>query len=129
MNSTWPGRSLAHSAGCGSFTFTIMSAAGEHLGGVGDDSRAGGAIVLVGEADAGAGAGLDQHLVAVRDAFADRAGGQADPVFVDLYFLGNADEHAGFLPVALGMWGAGQRRSTGRKMNTTAATRQPMAAR
>ena len=27
MNSTWPGRSIARSAACGSFTLTIISAA------------------------------------------------------------------------------------------------------
>jgi hypothetical protein len=26
VNSTWPGRSILHSCGCGSFTFTIISA-------------------------------------------------------------------------------------------------------
>ena len=45
---------------------------GEHVLGRPGDRGAGGAIGVVVGADAGAGAGLDQHLVAVRDIFADR---------------------------------------------------------
>ena len=66
---------------------------GEHFRGGLGDRRAGGAIGVVVGADAGAGAGLDQHLMAVRDIFADRRRRQADAVFVVLDFLGAADAH------------------------------------
>ncbi len=72
----------------------------DHLGrgedgiGVGRDARAGPLIGLIVEADAGAGAALDQHLMAVMDDFAHAAGHQPDAIFVRLHFLGNADQHA-----------------------------------
>ena len=66
---------------------------GEHLLGGPGDLGAGGAIGIVVGADAGARAGLDQHLVAVRDIFAHRAGRQADAVFVVLDFLRATDAH------------------------------------
>jgi hypothetical protein len=47
---------------------------GEHLCGRLGDRGAGGAVGIVVGADAGAGARLDQHFVAVRDIFAHRAG-------------------------------------------------------
>ena len=66
---------------------------GEHvLGGLGDFGACGAVGVVVG-ADAGAGAGLDQHLMAVGDIFAYRARRQADAVFVVLDFPGAADAH------------------------------------
>ena len=66
---------------------------GEHLfGGLGDRG-AGRAVGVVVGADAGAGAGLDQHLMAVRDIFADRTRRQPDAVLVVLDFLRAADAH------------------------------------
>jgi len=59
----------------------------------GRDARAGGDIVLVGEADGGAGLGFDRHLVAVAAQFARTGRRQADAVFVVLDFLRYADVH------------------------------------
>jgi len=65
----------------------------EDFVGRGCDARAGGAIGLVGEADAVAGARLDHDLLAVMDQFPNRARHQADPVLVRLDLLGDADPH------------------------------------
>ncbi len=65
----------------------------EHRGGGGRDVGADLAIGVVAEADAGAGAALDQDLVAVRDQLARRAGNQADAILVGLDLLGDADQH------------------------------------
>ena len=67
--------------------------AGEDVFGGLDDLRAGGAVGVVVGADAGAGARLDEHLMAMRDVFADGARRQADAVFVVLDFLRAADAH------------------------------------
>jgi hypothetical protein len=66
---------------------------GENLGGVAGDGGAGGPVGGIGRADAVAGAGLDQNLVAVRHVFADGARHEADAVFAWLYFFRNADQH------------------------------------
>ncbi len=93
MKSTWPGRSSAISCGCGSFTLTISSAAANTVGAIGGDAPARRLVGRVVEADAGAGASLDHHLVAVMDEFAHAAGHQADAVLVRLDLLGDADQH------------------------------------
>jgi hypothetical protein len=59
----------------------------------GSDLRAGGDIVGIRGTDAGAGIGLDQHGMAVRDIFADRSRRQADAIFVVLDFLRATDAH------------------------------------
>ncbi len=46
---------------------------------------------------AGAGAGLDQHPVAVRHVLADSVGGQTDPGFAALDLFRNTDEHGSIL--------------------------------
>jgi hypothetical protein len=66
---------------------------GENVGRRGGDRRAGGDVIRVGTHDAGAGIGLDQHLVAMGDRLCDAARGHADPVFVILDLLGYTDEH------------------------------------
>ena len=66
---------------------------GEHLGGGPGDSRAGGTVGVVVRSDAGAGAGLDQNVMAVRRIFAHRARRQANAIFVVLDFPGAADAH------------------------------------
>ena len=66
---------------------------GEHvLGGPGDRCACSTVGVVVG-ADTGAGARLDQNLMAVGGVFADGARRQADAIFVVLDFLGAADAH------------------------------------
>ena len=50
-------------------------------------------IGCVVEADAGAGAGLDDHLMAVMDELAHAAGHEPDAVFVRLHLLRDADQH------------------------------------
>ena len=87
------GSSSAISCGCGSLTFTIISAASNTDGGVGKDRRAGLLIGRVGAVDAVAGLGLDEHLVAVGDELGDRRGRQPDPILVDLDFLRHPDAH------------------------------------
>ena len=74
-----------------------MSALAKMSRGGRGDRRPRPAIDLVGRADAAAGAGLDQHLVAGRDIFADRARRQPDAIFLDLDFLGHTDAHLGLL--------------------------------
>jgi hypothetical protein len=55
---------------------------------------AGRLVGLVVEADAEAGAGLHQHLVAVMDQLAHARWHEPHPVFVGFDFLGNADQHS-----------------------------------
>ncbi len=71
---------------------------GEDLGGSRDDHGAGGGIVGVRGADAGARIGLHPDLVALAHGFAHRHGRHADAVFVILDFLRYADEHVSVLP-------------------------------
>ena len=71
----------------------------EHFGRAIEDGRTDAAIMVVAEIDAHAGIGLDEHLVAVIDQFGDRAGGQADAIFVILDFLGHTDAHGTSSPM------------------------------
>ena len=66
---------------------------GKDLGRGGDDARAGGRVGGIGGADARTRAGLHQHLVAGRGVLAHGRRRQADAVFLDLDFLGDADTH------------------------------------
>ena len=66
---------------------------GEHLRRAADHGGAGGAIVLVADADAVRRAGLDHHRVAMRRQLAHACGHQADPVLLGLDLLGDADAH------------------------------------
>ena len=73
----------------------------DRRGGV-HDQRAGIAVGIVGQAGAGAGAGLDGDDMAVAGQFPRAGGGQADAVFVRLDLLGNTDMHATTLHVCPG---------------------------
>ena len=97
MKRIWPGRSCAHSCGLRLLDLDDHVGLGEDLGRGRGDLGAGGAIGVVVGVDAGARAGLDQHLVAVGDIFADRAGRQADAGLAALDLLRNTDQH-GILP-------------------------------
>ena len=66
------------------------------------DQRAGIAVGVVGQASAGAGAGLDGDDVAVAREFPCAGGGQADAVFMCLDLLGNTNMHATALLVCPG---------------------------
>ena len=68
---------------------------------VGQDRRAGLFIGAVGEIDADAGLGLDEHLMAGGDQLGDRGRGQADPIFVVLDFLRHTDAHGSFAPLMM----------------------------
>jgi len=70
---------------------------GEDRFGVRRDLGTGGAIGVVGKADAGSGAALDKDLVAVKHELAHAAGDQPDPVFVRLYFLRDTNQHCSLL--------------------------------
>ena len=65
----------------------------EHGLGVGDDRRPLRLVVGVEDRAAGAGAGLDQHLVTVFGHLADARGGDRDPVLVVLDLGRNPDLH------------------------------------
>ena len=58
-----------------------------------DDLGPGADVFLVRRARAEAGLRLDNDLMAVMDEFGDRGRRHADPEFVVLDLLGNADEH------------------------------------
>ena len=66
---------------------------GEDVAGAAGDPRPGPLIGLVVEADAGAGARLDQHLMPVMHRLAHAARHQPDTVLLRLHFLGHADPH------------------------------------
>jgi len=70
----------------------------EHVLGRLDDLGAGGDVGIVIHADAGPRAGLDDHLMAVRDDLAHRGRRHADAEFLDLDLLGHTDEHGAVLP-------------------------------
>ncbi len=78
---------------------------GEHLGRGSGDFRARLAVRVVVHSDALTGVVLDDHLVAVRHRFAHAARHEADAIFENLDFLGDADAHG----ICSGL-GAGQRR-------------------
>jgi hypothetical protein len=71
----------------------------DHLGALedfrrlGDDRCPGHLVVVIGDADAGPGAGLDQRVMAVGHHLAHVGGRQPHPVFLHLDFLGHADQH------------------------------------
>ena len=69
----------------------------EHLGPGGNELGAGADIFLVRRARAEAGPSLDNDLVPVMNKLGDRRRGHADPEFVVLDLLGNADEHGAYL--------------------------------
>src|SRR4051812_44180062 len=66
----------------------------EYRRGVGDDRRPLRPVVLVADRAALAGAGLDQHFVAVLAQFAHPGGGDRDPVLVGLDLGGDSNLHA-----------------------------------
>jgi hypothetical protein len=55
-----------------------------------DDRSARGDVLVVGQADLKPGAGLDHHLVAVRDQLVNARGRQADAILVIFYLFWNA---------------------------------------
>ena len=71
----------------------------EDIRGGGNDLRAGGAVGIVISADAGAGLGFDDDVVAMRHIFANSTRRQTDPIFVILDFLRTTDTHARSSPV------------------------------
>jgi hypothetical protein len=71
---------------------------GKDLRGVLGNRRSGRNIGGIIGIDAGAGSGLDQHLMAVADILADRTRRQPDPGLAAFDFLGNTDQH-GILPL------------------------------
>ena len=71
MNRICRGSSSAISSGCGSLTFTIMSAAANTEGRIGKDLRARLLIGAVGAVDPLAGERFDHHLVTVGDELGD----------------------------------------------------------
>ena len=73
----------------------------EDIGPGRDDLGAGADIFLIRRPGADAGRSLDDHLMSVMDEFGDRGRGHADPEFVVLDFLGNADEHGPHSETAL----------------------------
>ena len=66
---------------------------GEHRVGAVQHPGAGGAVGVVGDADAGRGIAFHQHLVAEPGQFPHAGRGQPDAVFVGLDLLGNTDLH------------------------------------
>ncbi len=70
----------------------MSSADGEHILD-GRNLRARRDVGVVAEADAGSGAALDDHLVAVMHQLAHAAGDEADAVFVRLHLFRHADQH------------------------------------
>ena len=93
MKSICPWRISGHSAGIGSFTFTIMSARAKISSGPLTISQPCAQIVVVGDARPEAGTGLDEHLVPAADEFfdADRQHGHA--VFVQLDLFRHTHDH------------------------------------
>ncbi len=92
MNSCWPSRKRWYSAGIGSLTLTIRSAAANTSSASGDHGGAGGGVLLVREPRAGAGAGLDQDPVAVVDQLGGTVGDHRDAVLVVLDLTGDSDD-------------------------------------
>ena len=93
MKTVCPARMCGHSSGSGSFTFTIMSARCQTSGVGGDDLGAVGGVLLVGDAAAGPGAALDEHLVPGPGQFLDAGRHHRHAVLVRLDLLRNADDH------------------------------------
>ena len=75
----------------------------EHLRGIGKDSCADAAIVVVGDAHALGGARLHEHLMSVGDELARARRHQADAVLVDLDLFRHPDAHAGSLQKCLAL--------------------------
>ena len=94
MKRSWPGRSIATSAGCGSLTLSTISASAKTAAASASDAGALRLEVGVGDRAALAGPGLDQHLVAVFGQLAHAGRRDRDPVLVGLDLAGNADLHA-----------------------------------
>ncbi len=93
MNRIWSRRSSATSCGCGSLTLTISSAAAKTSAARRQDAGAGRLVGAVVKADPGAGAALDDDLVAVMHQLAHAAGNEPDAVFVGFYLFRDADQH------------------------------------
>ncbi len=89
----WRGSSIAISCGCGSLTFTIMSAALNTAAASGRIVAPAFSKALVRAIDAVAGVGLNEHLVAVGDQLGDRSRRQSDAIFVDLDLFWHPDTH------------------------------------
>src|SRR5260370_5538420 len=70
----------------------------ENLGGGAGDDGSGLAIDLIARADTCTRVGLDDHAMTVSHIFANRAGCQADAIFVDFDLLWHTDAHRCTLP-------------------------------
>ena len=80
----------------GLFYFDNHFRAGEDFLGVTDDLGTCGLIFIVTRTDAFPGISLHHDLVTMGNGFAHAGRRHADPVFVVLYFLGDADQHCLF---------------------------------
>ena len=94
MNSTWPSRNRSNSWGCGSFTFTIMSAAAKTASASAAIVGAGGDEVLVGDRGARRPRRSRPRRVPAGDQLAHALGGRRHPELVVLDFLRDPDVHA-----------------------------------
>ena len=92
MNSCWPVRKRWYSAGTGSLTLTIRSAAANTSSAVRHDLGAGGGVLVVGEPGADTGAGLHYDLVAVVHQLDDAVGGEGHPLLIVLDLARYSDD-------------------------------------
>ena len=99
MNSVCPSRRSATSSGWGSLTPSTISAASKTSSAVGQDARALGLEVGIGDRAALAGPALDEHLVAVLGELADADRRQRDAVFVRLDLGRNSNNHYALPPL------------------------------
>ena len=93
MKRTCPRRSISTSPGCGSFTFSTISASAKTVSAAATTRAPCDGEFGVGDRAALAGAGLDQDLVAVVDHFPHPGGRDRDPVLVRLDLRGDAYLH------------------------------------
>ena len=89
----WPRRSMGISPACGSLTLMIMSARPIQLAGAVDQFGPLLGVVLVGDAGAQPGPGLDQDVVSGAGELLRAHRQQSDAILVPLGFFGYADDH------------------------------------
>ena len=93
MKRVWPSRIRWYSSAIGSLTLRIRSPVPQTSSAVGQDLRAGGDEVVVGDRRADAGVLLDEDLVPVADQLVHAGRGDGHPVLVVLDLAGDADLH------------------------------------
>ena len=89
---------------CGSFTFTIRSARPKISSGPADQLGARPQIIVIGQAGAHAGPGLDEHLVPAADQLLDADRQHRHAVFVLLDLFRHADDHGRWLREGSSSW-------------------------